>query len=258
MNILLLMFLLAKLEPEPGFGLAILEARQQARNDLVHAILSNDSALAHAALNAKADPQDIVTLSQSEAGSLRTLSAKTYFYYSNGANFRPLHLAAGLGETEICQVLLAGGAKLFAASRGFDWVPAQYAAKEGHPDLARILLGINPKYDRYTIEISLINQKLTVYRDKAPFLIAEISTGRDDKPTPPGNYLVTDKIRLELSTLYKVRMPYFLRLSFSEYGIHYGFNPGHPASHGCIRVGSEEMAAKIFQSCPIGTLVIIE
>ena len=62
------------------------------------------------------------------------------------------------------------------------------------------------------------------------FLTAKISTGREDKPTPPGNYLVTDKIKLELSTLYKVRMPYFLRLSFSEYGIHYGYNPGHPAS----------------------------
>jgi lipoprotein-anchoring transpeptidase ErfK/SrfK len=258
MNIFLLMFLFAQVEPEPGFGLAILQARQQARNDLIHAILLNDSALAQAALNAKADPQDIITLSQDETSSLRSLSAKTYFYYSNGSDFRPLHLAAGLGETEICEALLAGGAKLFAASRGFDWVPAQYAAKEGHPDLARILLGIDPKYDHYKIEISLRSQKLTVFRDKAPFLTAAISTGRDDKPTPPGNYLVTDKIRLELSTLYKVQMPYFLRLSFSEYGIHYGFNPGHPASHGCIRVGSEEAAEKIFQSCPIGTLVIIE
>ena len=107
----------------------------------------------------------------------------------------------------------------------------------------------------YKIEISLRNQKLIVYRDEAPFLTARISTGREDKPTPPGNYLVTDKIRLERSTLYKVRMPFFLRLSFSEFGIHYGVNPGHPASHGCIRVGSEEMAQKIFESCPIGTLV---
>ena len=111
--------------------------------------------------------------------------------------------------------------------------------------------------EKFEIDLKAI---LTAERrqDEVAFLTARISTGRQDKPTPPGNYLVTDKIRLERSTLYKVPMPYFLRLSFSEYGIHYGINPGHPASHGCIRVGSEETAQKIFESCPIGTLVRIE
>jgi hypothetical protein len=258
MNIVLLMLLFAQFEPEPGFSLAALQGRKQARDDLVQAILSNNGTLAQTALKAKANPDNIVILSQDETSALRSLSAKTYFYYSNGTALRPLHLAAGLGETEICRLLLAGGAKLFAASKGFDWVPAQYAAKEGHPDLAKILLGIDPKDDHFKIEILLGAQKLIVYRDEVVFLTAKISTGREEKPTPPGNYLVTDKVKLELSTLYKVRMPYFLRLSFSEYGIHYGYNPGHPASHGCIRVGSEEMAQKIFESCPIGTLVRIE
>ena len=141
---------------------------------------------------------------------------------------------------------------------GYEWIPAEYAAKGGHPGLAKILLGLNPKENHFKIEISLHDQKLIVYRDEESFLTARISTGRKDKPTPPGNYLVTDKIRLERSTLYKVRMPFFLRLSFSEVGIHYGVNPGRPASHGCIRVGSESMAQKIFEACPIGTLVRIE
>ena len=258
MNIILLMLLLAQFEPDPGFCLATLEARQNARNDLVHAILSNNSSLAQISLSEKADPDKPIILAQDESAMLRSLSAKTFYYYSNGTDFRPLHLAAGLGETTICQLLLAGGAKPFAVSKGYDWVPAQYAAKAGHPELAKILLGIDPKDDHYRIEISLRDQKLIVYRDEISFLTAKISTGREDKPTPPGNYLVTDKIRLERSTLYKVRMPYFLRLSFSEYGIHYGVNPGHPASHGCIRVGSEEKAQKIFESCPIGTFVRIE
>jgi lipoprotein-anchoring transpeptidase ErfK/SrfK len=258
MNIVLLMLLLAQFDPGSKFSLANLQARQVARNNLVNAILSNNSALAQTALNAKVDPEKTIVLSPDESSALRLLSAKTYFYYSNGTAFRALHLAAGLGETEICQLLIASGAKLFAASRGFDWVPAQYAAKEGHPDLAKILLGIDSKDDHYKIEVSLQNQKLVVYRDEVAFLTAKISTGREDKPTPPGNYLVTDKIRLERSTLYKVPMPFFLRLSFSEYGIHYGYNPGRPASHGCVRVGSEEMAQKIFESCPIGTMVRIE
>jgi hypothetical protein len=258
MNIILLMLLLAQFEPEPVLSLAILRARQQARNDLVKAILSNNCALAQIGLKEKADPDETIILSPSESTVLRSLSPKVYYYYSNGSELRSLHLAAGLGETEICQLLVAAGAKQFAVSKGFDWIPAQYAGKAGHPELAKILLGIDPKDDHYKIEISLHSQKLIVLRDEAPFLTARISTGRKDKPTPPGNYLVTDKIRLERSSLYKVRMPYFLRLSFSEFGIHYGVNPGRPASHGCIRVGSEEMAQKIFKSCPIGTLVRIE
>jgi lipoprotein-anchoring transpeptidase ErfK/SrfK len=258
MNIVLLMLLLAQFEPEPSFSIAALQTWQKARNDLANALVSNDQSLAQTALNEKADPNQTIILSQAESAALRSLSPKVYHYYSNGTDFRPLHLAAGLGETEICHLLIAAGAKQFVASKGYDWVPAQYAAKAGHPDLAKILLGIDPKDDRYKIDISLRNQRLVVYRDESPFLTARISTGRGDKPTPPGSYLVTDKIRLERSTLYKVPMPYFLRLSFSEYGIHYGVNPGHPASHGCIRVGSEEMAQKIYKSCPIGTLVQIE
>jgi lipoprotein-anchoring transpeptidase ErfK/SrfK len=53
-------------------------------------------------------------------------------------------------------------------------------------------------------------------------------------------------------------MPYFLRLSFSEYGIHQGVNPGRPASHGCIRIGEETVAKGVFDQTPIGTLVTIE
>jgi L,D-transpeptidase catalytic domain len=258
MSIVLLLLLLAQFDPDATFSIASLRERERARNDLVNAVLTNNYALAKTALEEKADPNDVIILSHDENTLLKSVSARVYHYYSNGADFRPLHLAAGLGERDICQLLLAAGAKEFALSKGYDWVPAQYAAKTGHPDLASMLLGIDSKDDHYKIEISLPRQKLILYRDGAPYLVAKISTGRNDKPTPPGDYLVTDKIRLERSTLYKVPMPYFLRLSFSEYGIHYGVNPGHPASHGCIRVGSEEKAQKIFKSCPIGTFVKIE
>jgi hypothetical protein len=258
MSILLLMMVLAQFEPDVASGIATLQARQQARDALVSALLSNDLPLAQAALNENFDPNDCIILSTGESTMLRSLSARAYYYYSNGTDFLPLHLAAALGESEICRLLIADGAKQFALSKGYDWVPAQFAARCGHPELAKILLGIQPSDDRFRIHVSIRSQKLVVYRDDKQFLTAKISTGRNDKPTPPGNYLVTDKIRLERSTLYKVKMPFFLRLSFSEVGIHYGVNPGHPASHGCIRVGSEQLAQKIFESCPIGTLVQIE
>ncbi len=258
MSIVLLMILLAQFEPDVASWIATLQARQHARDTLVSALLSNDLPLAQAALNENFDPNYYIILSTGESTILRSRSARAYHYYSNGSDFLPLHLAAALGETEICRLLIADGAKQFARSKGFDWVPAQFAARCGYPELAKVLLGIQPSDDRFRIHVSIRSQKLVVYRDDIEFLTAKISTGRNDKPTPPGNYLVTDKIRVERSTLYKVNMPYFLRLSFSEYGIHYGVNPGHPASHGCIRVGSEQLAQKIFESCPIGTFVQIE
>ena len=69
---------------------------------------------------------------------------------------------------------------------------------------------------------------------------------------------MTDKERTRFSSLYKVPMPYFLRLSFSEYGIHEGYDPGRPASHGCIRVAGQGTARTLFNRTPIGTLVTIE
>ncbi|MBV8901800.1 MAG: L,D-transpeptidase family protein [Verrucomicrobia bacterium] len=53
-------------------------------------------------------------------------------------------------------------------------------------------------------------------------------------------------------------MPWFLRLTDSGIGIHYGPNPGHPASHACVRLGSLAEAKQVFQNCPLGTAVIIE
>jgi L,D-transpeptidase catalytic domain/Ankyrin repeats (3 copies) len=258
MSIILLLLLLTQLEPDPAIPIPTVQARQQARDALVSALLLNDLSLAQTALNGNFDPNDCIILSTDEGTTLRSLSGRAYHFYSNSTDFLPLHLAAALGETEICKFLVANGAKEFALSKGYDWTPAQFAARCGHPELAKVLLGIEPSDDHFRIIISLRAQKLVVYRDETPFLTARISTGRNDKPTPPGNYLVTDKIKLERSTLYKVNMPFFLRLSFSEVGIHYGVNPGHPASHGCIRIGSEKLAQEIFKSCPIGTLVSIQ
>jgi hypothetical protein len=255
MTFLLLLLLLAQFDPTSKLSLSYIQERQRLQENLTQAILANDAALADSVLKQDCNPNFQVNLSEDELKTLIALSPRMYHYYSNGSDFRPLHIAAGLGETAICKLLIASGAKQYAVSKGYDWVPALYAARSGYPDLAQILLGLDP--NDYRIEISLSRQKLVVLEKGLPFLTAGISTGRHDKPTPPGMYLVTDKIKLQRSTIYKVKMPYFLRLSFSEVGIHYGVNPGRPASHGCIRVGSEEQAKKIFNTCPIGTIVQI-
>jgi hypothetical protein len=257
MTFLVLLLLFAQFEPDSRLNIARIQEQQKLQGNLTQALVSGDIGLVESVLKQDCDPNFQINLSEAELNAVKALSPRMYHYYSNSSDFRPLHLAAGLGETAICRLLIANGAKQYAQSKGYDWMPAQYAARCGHPDLAQILLGLDPDEERYRIEVSLSKQKLTVFEGGLPYLTAGISTGRHDKPTPPGMYLVTDKIRLHRSTIYKVPMPYFLRLSFSEVGIHYGVNPGRPASHGCIRVGSERQAQRIFDVCPIGTIVQI-
>ena len=50
-------------------------------------------------------------------------------------------------------------------------------------------------------------------------------------------------------------MPYFLRIE-GGIGMHAGYLPGYPASHGCIRL-PKKMAVHFFQNAPIGTPVAI-
>ena len=50
-------------------------------------------------------------------------------------------------------------------------------------------------------------------------------------------------------------MPYFLRIH-GGIGMHAGYLPGYPASHGCIRL-SEKMAVQFFKNAAVGTPVEI-
>jgi lipoprotein-anchoring transpeptidase ErfK/SrfK len=50
-------------------------------------------------------------------------------------------------------------------------------------------------------------------------------------------------------------MPYFMRI-VGGIGMHAGYLPGYPASHGCIRM-PEFMAENFFRSVSVGTPVTI-
>jgi lipoprotein-anchoring transpeptidase ErfK/SrfK len=54
-----------------------------------------------------------------------------------------------------------------------------------------------------------------------------------------------------------VEMPYFMRLSCLDFGMHAGVVPNYPASHGCIRLPGDA-ARKFFSEIPIGTLVTVQ
>jgi len=108
------------------------------------------------------------------------------------------------------------------------------------------------------IIINLAAQQLYLYQDSKVVFVAKLSTGRKHLPTPRGHYQITQKEVHHSSSIYHVSMPYFMRLDEEAFGIHYGYNPGYPASHGCIRVGSMPDAKMLFRMTPSGTSVIID
>jgi lipoprotein-anchoring transpeptidase ErfK/SrfK len=108
------------------------------------------------------------------------------------------------------------------------------------------------------IIINLATQRLYLFQDSKVVFVTKLSTGRRHLPTPKGSYQITEKDVCHTSSIYHVSMPYFMRLGEEAFGIHYGYNPGHPASHGCIRVGSMSEAKMLFRMTPSGTSVIID
>jgi lipoprotein-anchoring transpeptidase ErfK/SrfK len=108
------------------------------------------------------------------------------------------------------------------------------------------------------IIVNLAAQQLYLYQDSKVVLVTKLSTGRKHLRTPRGHYQITEKDVSHTSSIYHVSMPYFMRLDGEDFGIHYGYNPGYPASHGCIRVGSMPDAKMLFRMTPNGTSVIID
>jgi lipoprotein-anchoring transpeptidase ErfK/SrfK len=134
------------------------------------------------------------------------------------------------------------------------------------------------------IVIDLEQQRAYFYRGHTIVGMSVVSTGREGYDTPPGDFRVTQKDLAHVSSIYgdyvdrsgqvvmenvdltKDRpprgtvfrgapMPYFLRIH-GGIGMHAGYLPGYPASHGCIRM-SKQMAAHFFQNATVGTDVAI-
>ena len=108
-----------------------------------------------------------------------------------------------------------------------------------------------------------------------------MTTGKPEHDTPTGHFTVIAKDQDHKSNLYGVLldsngyvigyaqagnpvpagavydsadMPYYLRISDDGVGLHAGYLPGYPASHGCIRL-PKAFAKLLFSSVPVGTPV---
>jgi hypothetical protein len=139
--------------------------------------------------------------------------------------------------------------------------------------------------DNVSMEISLSEQRGILLVRTAIAMDFPVATGRRSHPTPAGNFTIRGKEKNYSSNLYgkiydaqnalvvadaDVRtdrvpeggrfqgaiMPYWMRLTDTGVGLHVGYVPGRPASHGCIRL-KRDAATKIFDVVKIGTPVVI-
>jgi lipoprotein-anchoring transpeptidase ErfK/SrfK len=137
---------------------------------------------------------------------------------------------------------------------------------------------------RVAIVIDLADQHAYLLAGHTIVLTAPVSTGREGHNTAPGRYRVMEKDIGHRSSIYgayiqdgyivqpdvDVRkdprpagatfigapMPYFLRI-YGGVGMHAGYLPGYPASHGCIRM-PESKARRFFEAARVGTPITIK
>ena len=138
---------------------------------------------------------------------------------------------------------------------------------------------------RPSIVVNLRAQEAYLYRGNNRTASSRISSGREGHRTPIGRFQIIRKDEDHRSSLYgdyvdasgKVvkanvdsrssrkppdshfvgtPMPYFLEFS-PGYGLHQGYLPGVPASHGCIRMPYWK-ARQFYKAAQIGTPVVVK
>jgi L,D-transpeptidase catalytic domain len=135
----------------------------------------------------------------------------------------------------------------------------------------------------YHVEIDLSQQTAYLIRGRQVVMRSPISSGRYGHLTATGSFKVIEKERNHYSSIYgkivdssgrtiiadadvdmhvprgckfvPAPMPYFMRFHGSD-GMHAGYLPGYPASHGCVRM-PDEMAIAFYNAVDVGTPVTV-
>jgi lipoprotein-anchoring transpeptidase ErfK/SrfK len=143
--------------------------------------------------------------------------------------------------------------------------------------------GGSAAFAQYSVEIDLGDQKAYLLYDGRAVMEAPICTGRSGHLTPSGTYRITDKDLNHSSSLYgkiidrygrtvvadadadmflpsgtrfvSAPMHYFMQFA-PGIGMHAGYLPGYPASHGCVRL-PQDKAIAFFHAVSIGTPVTV-
>lgn len=223
---------------------------------LAYAIASSNVSLFTTLLNCGADPNTIVP-ARCDKDFLALLPNGMRSYVEEDRNVTMLMLASGLGQVDYLKTLIDRGANRTRLTTRNKMSALDVAAETGHWRSAQILLGGGPAPDKLRVEISLAMQSVALFRDNVPIYHSRCSTGRSGYSTKRGEFVITNKERNHRSTIYHVEMPYFMRLSCLDFGMHAGYVPNYPASHGCIRL-PEDTARKFFSEIPVGTVVTVQ
>ena len=223
---------------------------------LAYAVASSNSSLFTTLLNCGADPNTVLP-SRCDKDFLAMLPKGLRSYIEDDRNVTVLMLAAGLGQVDYLRALVDARANRTRLTTRNKMSALDIAAETGHWRSTQILLGGGPAPDKLRIEISLAMQRVALVKDGVPVYHARCSTGRAGYSTKTGEFVITNKERNHRSTIYHVEMPYFMRLSCLDFGMHAGIVPNYPASHGCIRL-PEDAARKFFSEIPVGTVVSVQ
>src|SRR6202030_819079 len=106
-------------------------------------------------------------------------------------------------------------------------------------------------------KLTLRRQQITIYDAEGWILRAPVSSGQSGRETPAGIFSVIQKEAEHYSNLYDdASMPHMQRITWSGIALHGGPLPGHPASHGCVRM-PYGFAERLFEKTRIGMRVII-
>ena len=107
------------------------------------------------------------------------------------------------------------------------------------------------------VVISLSDQLAYLYRGNELMAVATISTGEPGRDTPTGIFSVLNKKAMHRSKKYEnAPMPFAQFIDQYGVALHAGYNPGRPASHGCVRLPAA-FAKKLFAVTDLGTPVFI-
>lgn len=105
--------------------------------------------------------------------------------------------------------------------------------------------------------VSLADQRVTIYDSNGEISQASVSTGQPGHETPSGIFTVIQKEAEHYSNLYDdASMPFMQRITWSGIALHAGALPGHPASHGCVRM-PYAFAEQLFALTRLGMRVVI-
>ena len=209
-------------------------------------------------LEAGADPNVRLRRPVSEAFRSHKNGKKFDWFLRNDSRITLLMMASNSGDIELARMLLKHGARTNVKSGNVGFWPLNFATRHADIPMIRLILGADPHREERKIVVDLSDQTLKVFNYEGDVIFtSKCSTGKKGHRTRKGTFAITNKYRDWTSTIYDSKMPYFQRLSSSDFGFHTGHVPGYPASHGCIRLPNSKAKA-LFKLTRRGDRVIIK